>query len=516
MRLSLMLKFSIISAIVIIFTMGVFMIFNISALKTALLDVYTADVDNLSETIIATTDQAMLTGNVDEAYKLMKRAGAQRNIKNIRLIDKHGVIRFSLNENEVETFVDSSRDPSCKMCHIKGKSKVQASTMDRRRVIKGPGGEQALGITRGIYNDPSCSQAYCHYHSPDVKMLGVLDIVVSTSEVMGQIKRYRTNVLVELVFLIFALSLCLNLLTRKLIKAPVNTLLDHNRSLSKGEYRFIEDKTNDEFGELVDSFNEMTGSLKKAKEERERWAATLETKVEERTQQIREMQSFIIRSEKLASLGELAAGIAHELNNPLTGIVLHASIVEEDRDLPDQLREELHTITWEADRCAQIVKSLLDFSRKTEPRKAMNKLNDTIDKALSLVQHLASFQNIRIVRQYSDVLPELLLDPGQMEQVFVNIFVNAGQAMEEGGELTLVTGMEEENHAVTVIIRDTGRGIPEEDIGRIFDPFFSTKGARGTGLGLSVSYGIIEGHGGTIEVKSEVGKGTEFTIRLPV
>ena len=516
MRLGLMIKFSIISAVVLLFTMSVFILFNIAGLKAAFMDVYTADVDNLSETIIATTHHAMLVGDVDEAYQLMERAGTQENIKNIRLIDKHGVIRFSLYQNEVETFVNSRLDPSCNMCHYEGKPKVQASTMDRRRVFSDESGEEVLGITRGIYNDPACSQPSCHYHPAEVNLLGVLDIVVSTKDVMSQVSRYRNNVLVELVFLIIALSLCLYLLTRKLITQPVNTLLDHTRVLSRGEWRFIENTTNDEFGELAESFNEMTSSLKKAEEEREKWSATLETKVAERTKQIQEMQSVIIRSEKLASLGELAAGIAHELNNPLTGIVLHASIIENNSELPASIMEELHTITWEADRCATIVKNLLDFSRKTEPRRAMNSVNDTIDRALGLVQHLASFQNIEVSKEYAQDLPDLLIDPGQMEQVFVNMFVNASQSMENGGRLVLWTGLDVDGESVLVRVEDTGHGIPEENLSRIFDPFFSTKGAKGTGLGLSVSYGIIEGHGGTIEVNSEVGRGTVFTITMPV
>ena len=146
----------------------------------------------------------------------------------------------------------------------------------------------------------------------------------------------------------------------------------------------------------------------------------------------------------------------------------------------------------------------------------MNSVNDTIDQALGLVEHLGSFQNIEVVKEYARDLPDLLLDPGQIEQVFINMFVNASQAMEEEGQLTLWTGLDVDGKSVLVRVKDTGQGILEENIGRIFDPFFSTKGAKGTGLGLSVSYGIIEGHGGTIEVRSEVGVGTVFTITIPV
>ena len=191
-------------------------------------------------------------------------------------------------------------------------------------------------------------------------------------------------------------------------------------------------------------------------------------------------------------------------------------MIESNSDLPPALKDELETITWEADRCARIVKNLLDFSRKTEPKKAMNNVNHTIDRALGLVQTLASFQNIEVIKEYALDLPDLLLDPGQMEQVFVNILVNASQAMEDGGRITLWTGLDVDGDSVIIRVEDTGQGIPEDHLGRIFDPFFSTKGPRGTGLGLSVSYGIIEGHGGTIEVNSEEGKGTVFTITIPV
>ena len=278
----------------------------------------------------------------------------------------------------------------------------------------------------------------------------------------------------------------------------------------------MENAPNDEIGELADSFNEMTLNLKKAREDRERWATTLESRVEERTQQIREMQSVLVRSEKLASLGELAAGIAHELNNPLTGIILHASILRRKAHFPEDLEKELETITEEADRCARIVRNLLDFSRKTESQKGLNNINDVIDQALGLVENLSVFQNIEIVKKYSADIPELLLDPNQMVQVFVNMFVNASQSMEDGGKLTLWTGLDLDGETVIVRVKDTGQGIKEEHRGKIFDPFFSTKGARGTGLGLSVSYGIVEGHGGTIEVQSEMGKGTVFTVMLPV
>ncbi|MDT8395161.1 MAG: ATP-binding protein [bacterium] len=511
-----MIKFSIISAIVLMFTMTVFTLFNIAALKGAFMELYTRDIDNLSETILQTTHSAMLGGHVEEAYHLMNRAGKQENIKNVRLIDKNGVVQFSLDKKEVSTRIDKQEDPSCRMCHMGNSTKVDVPAMDRSRLFVDRDREEVLAVTRAIRNEPGCYEAQCHYHPSDVNLLGVLDITVSTSGIVTQMAAYRNNILIEIVFLVVALSLCLNLLTRKLITQPVNTLLDHTRALSRGDWRIIKDAPNDELGELAEAFNEMTGSLKKAREDRDQWAATLESRVEERTKQIQEMQSVLIRSEKLASLGELAAGIAHELNNPLTGILIHASIIDKNVKLVPEFKQDLDTITEEADRCARIVKNLLDFSRKTEPRKSMNSINDTLDRALGLVEHLSSFYDISIVREYANNLPDLLIDSGQMEQVFINMFLNASQAMEEGGTLTLWTGMDLTGDAVVVRIQDTGFGIPEENLVKVFDPFFSTKGARGTGLGLSVSYGIVEGHGGTVEVYSKVDEGTTFSITLPV
>jgi two-component system NtrC family sensor kinase len=518
MRLGLMVKFSIISAIVLLFTMGVFTFFNISMLKRAFMDVYINDVDRLSETIIRTTHNAMLAGHTDDAYQAMGQAGANEDIKNIRLIDKNGIVRFSLLRSEVVNKpMDKNSDPSCRTCHMDHTPKIDASTMDRSRIFVDADGEEVLGLTKGIYNQPGCSAAKCHYHPSGANLLGVLDIVVSMRGILSRMDIYRNNMFVELIFLILALALCMYLLLGKLIIQPVKTLLEHTRALSRGEWKLIENAPYDEIGELAESFNEMTVNLKKAREDSEKWATTLESRVEERTRQIQEMQSVLIRSEKLASLGELSAGIAHELNNPLTGIVLHASILNRNAVLSPDMKEDLTTIMNEADRCARIVKNLLDFSRKTEPQKAMKNVNDTIDLALALVENLAVFQDIEIVREYSPDLPELLMDAGQMEQVFVNMFVNASQAMEDGGKLTIKTDLESEGSSVAVRIEDTGSGIRKELLGKIFDPFFTTKGqGEGTGLGLNISRNlIVQKHFGEISVKSKPGS-TCFTVRLPI
>jgi two-component system NtrC family sensor kinase len=259
----------------------------------------------------------------------------------------------------------------------------------------------------------------------------------------------------------------------------------------------------------------MTGKLKENQEERDEWAATLESRVEERTREIKEMQSVLVRSEKLASLGELVAGIAHELNNPLTGIMIHASLISGDPRLNEDLQEDCQTVIHESRRCSKIVKELLDFARVSDSQKTLQPVRKAIDRTTALIEHNVDFKDIEIIKEYDPDLPEILIDASQIEQVLINIMINAGQAMPEGGTLTIKTGMGTTEDHIYVCIKDTGCGIPEENIEKLFDPFFSTKGHHGTGLGLSVSYGIIQSHGGEITVTSKPENGTTFTIILP-
>jgi two-component system NtrC family sensor kinase len=259
----------------------------------------------------------------------------------------------------------------------------------------------------------------------------------------------------------------------------------------------------------------MATKLEAERVELEEWGATLERRVRERSDEIRRIQSQLFRSEKLASLGKLAAGVAHEINNPLTGILTNSSLILEDLSTEDPHREDVEIIVRETIRCREIVKRLLDFARQTKPQKKRTDLNALIDTIILLVRNQTSFRNIRIERQLHENLPEILCDSDQIQQVFVNIILNAAEAMTGGGTLTIQSTLQGDGQSVTILFNDTGPGIPEDRRERIFDPFYTTK-EHGTGLGLSISYGIVEQHGGTITVESTVGKGSTFTIQLPV
>jgi len=280
---------------------------------------------------------------------------------------------------------------------------------------------------------------------------------------------------------------------------PIKNLIFASGELSRGNFEYrIKDIPKDEIGKLAETFNFMANSLK-ARDEKLKQAT----------------EEHLMRSEKLASIGRLAAGVAHEINNPLTGILTFSHLLLKKKSQDDPEREKLETIAQEATRCRSIVKGLLDFARQTAPEKKFADLNEVITYLLSLVEGHASFHNIKIIRELASPLPEVKVDVNQIQQVFMNIIINAQEAMPEGGNLTIKSSVTDDGF-IEVKFTDTGCGIPEENIDKLFDPFFTTKKDKGTGLGLAVSYGIIEAHQGNIEIQSQVGKGTTVTVRLPL
>ena len=267
---------------------------------------------------------------------------------------------------------------------------------------------------------------------------------------------------------------------------------------------------------LAESFNAMLQSLRQMRGDLEEWGRTLEEKVRQRTEELVAMQARVAQSERLASLGMLAAGVAHEVNNPLGGILALTGLTVEDMAEDDPNRENLEEVIRQTERCRDIVKGLLDFSRQSKSHTELVDLNKVLEDTLFLLTKQALFFNIKLVQNLAPDLPRVMADGSQFQQVFMNILMNAVQAMEERGTIAIVTRRGTPD-CVEVTISDTGQGIPPDQIDRIFDPFFTTKASgKGTGLGLSIAYGIVTTHGGSISVRSEVGKGSTFTIRMPI
>jgi two-component system NtrC family sensor kinase len=283
----------------------------------------------------------------------------------------------------------------------------------------------------------------------------------------------------------------------------------------------------DELGELAKSFNSMTASLRASQLECNLLAHTLEQKVEKRTAELRIAQAEAVRGEKLASVGLLAAGIAHELNNPLTGVLTFSTLLRKKTPDGSPDAEDLDLVIQETKRCAAIIRRLLDFAREKKPEKKFADLNQIIEETERIIERPAHLADIEIRKELDPALPQIWIDADQIKQVVMNMLVNAQQAIEKKGAITVRTRIAPEPkrpdpkappvRMVEIAIIDTGCGIPEKNLERIFDPFFTSKEVgKGTGLGLSVSHGIVRAHGGVIEVESTVGEGSTFRVYLPL
>jgi signal transduction histidine kinase len=355
-----------------------------------------------------------------------------------------------------------------------------------------------------------------------VSLDGVRDKIFSAARITALI-----------IFLVTIAVIALTAVLVNVIIKPIDNLVNAAEIIATGDMsHFVAEGSVDEINRLARAFNAMVRSLRDSRDEIEVYNRTLELKIAERTRELEQAQSQLVQSEKLSAIGQLAAGVAHELNNPMGGILGYAQFALEkisksepgtisQRDLDSQ-KKYLTDIEQQARRCRAIIKNLLKFSRSSDKKEWENfDINVTLNETVSLIQHQLDLGNITLVKDMADSLPKLHGNPSQMQQVFTNLLLNAQHAMSDGGEMRLSTRLAprlgEFSGCVEVTVEDTGVGIDESHVHRIFEPFFTTKDkGKGTGLGLSISYGIVKEHGGDIAVHSVVGKGTKFTVILPL
>ena len=299
------------------------------------------------------------------------------------------------------------------------------------------------------------------------------------------------------------------------ISGPIHGMAAAAQQVAEGDFSAkVAIASTDELGYLAQRFNTMTAELERAHSIMQESAAELERKVESRTAELRAMQAHLIQAEKMAAIGKLSAGVAHEINNPLTGILTNSSLMLEDLPEDHPWREDVQTIVTETLRCRKIVKGLLDFAHQTKPQRSSLAMNEIVEDVLALVRNQTVFKSIRIEYDFDPQLPPILADADQMRQVVLNIVLNAAEAMRDGGELRIRSRGDPDARTIELRFADTGPGIPSEVKARIFEPFFTTK-KTGTGLGLSIAYGIVERHRGGLRVESTPGGGTTFVVVLP-
>ncbi len=501
---------------------------SLSEIEDQLNDMVLRTATQLSETIKKSIQSDMVLNRKEHAYKIMESVGRQEGIDKVRIYNKEGRILFSSDYREINSMVDK-RAEACYACHSEARPLEKLTTSGRNRIFRSAGGGdlnggtyRVLGIINPMYNEKPCSAAECHAHPESKKVLGVIDVTMSLAYVDREIADARKRILVSTAISIVLICLIVAFLLFNWIERPIKELVLGTKRVSGGDLdHSIQVTTSDEIGHLASSFNQMTGDLRKAREEIQEGIRNLEQKVDERTMELKAAQSQLLRSAKLAAVGKLAATVAHEINNPLTGVYTYIKLMERKIEHGqtslsdfDKYRDFLETMRREVERTTAIVQNLLDFTRPKDPIRKQLNLGNIIDESNVLIRNKLSLNNVEVVNRMED-LPEILADPAHMKQVFLNLLVNACEAMENGGTLTISGNHDPDANTVTVSVTDTGVGIEPENLARIFDPFFSTK-EKGTGLGLSVVNGIVTRHNGKVDIDSAPGKGTTISITLPI
>ncbi len=610
-------KLTIAVGVTVVLIISAFAYVNIRSHDNSMLVEVERHAIQISQTVKSSTEYDMLLNEPTRIHETIKRLGQDESIERIRIMNKAGVIIYSTEAMEIGKQVDSSTE-SCVRCHSVSPALERLEMKARTRVFQRPcDSSRTLGVITPIYNQPSCWTAACHVHPKAQTVLGVLDVVMPLTAVDANLRRARMEITIFAASSVLALSLIIGIFVRRWVSIPVRQLVAATQHVAEGDLSKTIDETRlDELGMLAKSFNHMTRKLSDARLQ-------------------------LVQSDKMASLGRLAAGVAHEINNPLTGVLTFSSL-RLKRARSAEEKEDLTVIVRETIRCRDIVKSLLDFARQSVSTKREADMNEVMAHALSMVQRQLSLERIVVEQDLHPQLPRPVIDANQIEQVLMNLLVNAADAIgSKGGTITLrsstislspvgvqqvkqalcpkrhslidnevridgkpsirikaccdnnegfiyidpVYGNGTHRHGfsvkgrknpqylcaecssslvmegkscprcggtllsfeappkglfeactqaqcgwqrwenvdasgnreyIEISIQDTGCGITSEDLQKIYEPFYSTKGAKGTGLVLAVVWGIIDNHNGSIRVSSELGKGTVFTIRIPV
>jgi len=520
-RRNIAAKLSLIISLSLVIVFGTTAFLNLKIQERAGMRILRLNGAQLADLVAGATRTAMLHNDREQIQRTIDTLARQRDIERIRIIQKGGRIAYSTDPSEIGGTIDMHEE-QCITCHQQKKPPDNLPTELRARIVR-RGEHRILGITQTIRNERDCSTASCHVHDQSEHLLGVLDVNLA----LGPYDAARSESAAELlvasllgIILVVAITV---LASQRMIHKPVRMLIRETKKIAAGDLSArVPEVSDDEIGVLARTFNRMARDLEVARSELLEWGRTLEDRVRQKTQELQRAQHQILQVEKMASLGKLAAVVAHEINNPLSSVVTYAKILVRrlrSHELTDECRENLEyleSIASEATRCGEIVSQLLAFARRRGGEFGPTNINQVVEKSLFLVHHKLELTNVEPKTELAENLPEIIADSSQIQQALMALLINACQAMEDtGGEVRLST-RRSESGGVEVEVADTGPGMPPEVAQHAFEPFFTTKEqGEGIGLGLSVVYGIVERHGGTIRLDTAIGKGCRFVISLP-
>jgi two-component system NtrC family sensor kinase len=386
--------------------------------------------------------------------------------------------------------------------------------------------QRHLYIKQPILNEPSCYTAACHAHKASDEVLGSLIIKMPLCELDAAVKQFSTNFYLLATLSTLALAVFLVLFTNKKIKKPLNSLLRASKAVANGDLSFrleVKPRQLDDMRMVSLAFNNMLDKLHLASVELQNWSYQLEYKVQKKSEELLEAQNELIHIERIASIGKLSSSVAHEINNPLSGVLTYTKLVQKqlgkvemETTTKESMLKNLRVIESETKRCGDIVKGLLDFSRSDQQNFENLHLHKILKETYDLMSHQMKISNISFLTDFSAQTDLIYCSANQIKQICVALLVNSSEAIYQNGEVIMRTSNPDEN-TVKLEVIDNGTGISQEDMKHIFEPFFSSKQkASGTGLGLPIVHGIVQSHKGTIDVTSEVGKGTTISVNLPL
>jgi len=482
-----------------------------------------ASAERVSDVIKRSTTYYMLRNDREGLYHAIQTIADEPGMIKVRILDQEGRISYSTDPAEVSHVLDKSAE-ACYGCHTFSQPLTRLNRPDRFRIYRNGGGHRVLGIITPLENQPGCANAACHAHPERQRVLGVLDTNLSLANADVQLADSSSRMVFYTAGAMLIVAVMSFLFVWRVVDKPIKALKKGTEHLTQGELGYqIDVRSHDEVGGLAQSFNGMSLQLRTANEEIVNWTKTLEDRVEQKTSELERAHAHVLHVEKMASIGKMAAVVAHEVNNPLSGILTYAKLLRKwvasgqaAHEKQEEAMQCLELIAAESRRCGDLIKNLLSLSRTAPMNVQSTDIHAVIDRCLLLVRHQLQLVGIELQLNLAKDLSLVACDAAQMEQVFLALIMNAIDAMPRGGTLWIETRLSNDETEVNIQVRDDGAGIAPDILPHIFEPFMTTKeNGRGVGLGLAISRGIVERHHGSIEVASDMGRGTTFTVTLP-